>query len=131
MAAGLLFAALVAAGIRPSLLRLLLPPHHPPPQPAPGAALDRWPLRWKSEYVTPELQRFLEEVRAQTRRGERVGLLLAPPYDGFGYTHWRASYALSGRTVLVPNDVIQWAEPPDVIVKWDAEHGGTIERLHP
>jgi hypothetical protein len=128
VAACLLFAALVAAGVRPSLLRLLLPPHRPPAQPAAGGALDRWPLRWKQEYVTPDVQRFLDEARAQTRPGERIGLQLGPPYDGFGYAHWRASYALSGRYVLVPNNLIRWETPPDALVRWDAAHGGSVVR---
>jgi hypothetical protein len=130
VAAGLLFAALVVSGIRPALVRLLLPPFRPPARPAPGAALDRQPLRWSAPFVPAELQRFLEdEVRASTRPGERVGLQLAPPYNGFGYTHWRASYALSGRVVLIPNELVEWEVPPDVIVKWDPQRLGTIERI--
>lgn len=130
IAAGLLFAALVAAGIRPSLLRLLVPPFRPPALPAPGAALDRKPLRWSAQYVPRELQRFLDDdVRANTRPGDRIGLQLAPPYHGFGYTHWRASYALSGRVVLIANEKGEWETPPDVLVKWDPVQLGTIERV--
>jgi hypothetical protein len=118
VAAGLLFAALVAAGIRPGVLRLLLPPHRPPDRPAPAGALDRWPLRFSNDPTPPELQRFLEDARANTRPGERVGVLLAPPFNGAGYSHWRASYALSGRQVLFPPEVMPW-DDPDVVVLWN------------
>jgi hypothetical protein len=127
-AACLLFAALVAAGIRPPLLRLLLPPHRPPEQPAPDRALDRWPLRWKREFVPPDLQRFFDDARAQTRPGERLGLQFVPPYEGFGYAHWRASYALTGRYVLIPNDVVPWTEPPDAVLMWNGTHGAVVRR---
>ena len=128
LAAGLLFAALVAAGIRPALLRLLVPPFRPAAQPAPGRAMDRWPLRWKAEYVPADLQRFLDDARAQTRPGETIGLKLAPPYEGFGYTHWRAAYSLTGRYVLIPDEVVKWKTPPDVLVTWDPARGGSVVR---
>ena len=124
--AGLLFAALVAAGIRPSLLRLLLPPFHPPPQPAPVRALDRWPLRWKQQYVPTEMQRFFDEARAQTKPGERIGLQFVEPYEGFGYTHWRASYALTGRYVLIPQELVPWQNPPEVVLMWNGTHGSVV-----
>ena len=127
VAAGLLFAALVAAGIRPSLLRLLLPPHRPPAQPAPPVALDRWPLRWKQPYVAEDMERFLEQARAQTRPGERLGLQFEPPYHGFGYAHWRASYALTGRYVLIPDSVVKWKKQPDAVLMWNGVHG-SVER---
>jgi hypothetical protein len=126
VAAGLLFAALVAAGIRPALLRLLLPPFRPAPQPAPARALDRWPLRWKEEFVPPQMQRFFDEARAQTKPGERIRLQFVAPYEGFGYTHWRASYALTGRYVLIPHELMPRQEPPDVVLMWNGVHGSVV-----
>lgn len=122
VAAGLLFAALLAGGIRPSLLRLLLPPHRPPEAPAPPGAVDRRPLRFANDPTPPEIARFFEDVRAQTRPGEKIGLLMAPPNESFGYTYWRASYALSGRPVLLPI-TLAYPTDADVIALWEAGWG--------
>jgi hypothetical protein len=115
VAAGLILLALFAGGVRVSILRLLLPPHHPPDAPAPPGAIDRKPLRFAKDPVSDDVLRFLERVRADTKPGERIALMMAPPHGGWTYTHWRASYVLSGRPVLPP---IPWDSPPDVVALW-------------
>lgn len=120
VAAGLLLAALFAAGVRVSILRLLLPPHRPPDAAAPPGAIDRRPLRFANDPVSEDVLRFLERVRADTKPGERIALMMAAPHGGWTYTHWRASYVLSGRHVLPP---VQWETPPDVIALWRTGFG--------
>lgn len=120
IAAGLLFAALLAAGARPSILRLLLPPHRPPAAPAPERALHRWPLRYTNDPSSPEVVRFFTWVRANTVPGERIALVLAPPFDGPGYAYWRASYELTGRVVLPA--VFDLADA-DTIAVWKTFYG--------
>jgi hypothetical protein len=115
VAAGLLLAALFAGGVRVSVLRLLLPPHRPPDVPAPPGAIDRKPLRFANDPVSEDVQQFLGRVRADTKPGERIALLMEAPHGGWTYTHWRASYVLSGRHVLPP---VQWETPPDVVALW-------------
>lgn len=116
--AALLFAALLAAGARLPILRLLLPPHRPSDAPAPYGALDRWPLRWMRDPTPPELLAFFQKVRARTGPGERIALVLAPPYDGMGYMYWRASYELTGRPILLPVTVVP-PDDADAIAVWD------------
>lgn len=120
IAAGLLFAALVAAGARPSILRLLLPPHRPPDAPAPERALHRWPLRYTNDPSSPEVIRFFEWVRANTASGERIAIVLPPPFDGPGYAYWRASYELTGRLLLPPATELDDA---DAIAVWKTLYG--------
>ena len=115
VAAGLLLAALFAAGLRVPVLRLLLPPHRPPDVPAPPGAIDRKPLRFANDPVSEDVLQFLGRVRADTKPGERIALMMAAPHGGWTYTHWRASYVLSGRHVLPP---VQWEMPPDVVGLW-------------
>ena len=115
VAAGLLLAAIFAGGVRVSVLRLLLPPHRPPETPAPPGAIDRKPLRFANDPVGEDVLQFLRRVRADTRPGERIALYMAPPHGGWTYTHWRASYVLSGRHVLPP---VPWSTPPEVIGLW-------------
>lgn len=120
VAAALLFAALLATGARLPILRLLLPPHHPADAPAPPGALHRWPLRWMNDPTPPELVRFFAGIRAQTRPGERIALIMGPPYDNMGYTYWRASYELTGRPLLTP---IAAPDEADAIAVWDKMYG--------
>lgn len=122
IAAGLLFAALLAAGFRVSIVRLLLPPHRPPSVPGPVDGVDRKPLRFRNDPVPAEVLQFFETVRAQTKRGERVGILMAAPYSGFSYAYWRGSYVLAGRTVLVPMDMVA-PEDADVVALWKSGWG--------
>ena len=138
--AGLLFAALVAAGVRGSILRLLVPPFRPPDVPGPVDGVDRRPLRFRNDPTPPELQRFLEQVRARTRAGEQIALVFGPGHDGFSYSFWRANYVLSGRRVMLPvaffapvgADVIAiWNAPfgdPDYEVVWIEGHGALARR---
>ena len=118
VAAGLLLAAILAGGIRVSILGLLLPPHRPPDTPAPPGAIDRKPLRFANDPVPDDVLRFLERVREDTKERERIALLMAPPHQGWSYTHWRASYVLSGRRVLTPMTIEPPETPPDVIALW-------------
>lgn len=120
VAAGLLLAAIFAGGVRLSILRLLLPPHRPPDAPAPSGAIDRKPLRFANDPVPDDVLQFLGRVRADTRPGERIALAMAPPHGGWTYTHWRASYVLSGRHVLPP---VPWDAPPDVVALWQTGWG--------
>ena len=122
VAAGLLFTALFAGGIRLSLLRLLLPPHRPPDAPAPMGAVDRKPLRLTNDPLPADVAAFLERVRASTKPGERVALVMAWPHDGWSYTHWRGSYALSGRVVNAPPTPVD-EMPPDVVAAWRTGFG--------
>jgi hypothetical protein len=115
VAAGLLLAAIFAGGVRVPVLRLLLPPHRPPDTPAPPGAIDRKPLRFANDPVEPDVLQFLDRVRADTKPGERIALMMAPPHGGWTYTHWRASYVLSGRHVMPP---VQWETMPDVVALW-------------
>lgn len=123
VAAGLILAALFAGGVRLSVLRLLLPPHRPPDVPAPPGAVDRRPLRFANDPLPADVLEFIERVRAQTREGERIALLMANPHDGWSYTHWRASYLLSGRTVITPMNLVEPKMPPDVVGLWGVGWG--------
>ena len=119
VAALLLFILLFAGGFRPMFVRLPFS-RAMLQEPGPESGLDRAPLRAKQDPTSPELRAFFERVRAQTKRGDTISVVFAPPHDGWGYSYWRAHYALSGRRVLHPGDV-----SGDVIAYWPA---GTIER---
>lgn len=123
IAAGLLFAVLLAGGIRPSILRLLASPHRPPDVPAPPGAIDRKPLRFANDPVEPDVLRFFERLRSETRPGEHVALMLAPPYDGWSYAHWRGAYVLAGRHVIPPLALVAPKRPPDVVAVWKTGWG--------
>jgi hypothetical protein len=117
-AAGLLLAAILAGGIRVSILGLLLPPHRPPDTEAPPGAIDRKPLRLANDPVADDVLRFLERVREDTKEGERIVLLMAHPHGAWSYTYWRASYVLSGRRVLTPLPTVPPEATPDVVALW-------------
>lgn len=117
VAAGLILAALFVGGIRLSILRLLLPPHRPPDVPAPIGAIDRKPLRFTNDPLPPDVLQFLEHVRADTKERERIALKMAWPHDGWSYTHWRASYILSGRFVVAPTLPVE-ETAPGVVALW-------------
>lgn len=123
VAAGLLFAAILAGGMRASMFRLLLPPHRPPDVPGPIGGVDRAPLRLRNDPTPPELLQFFAELRAQTRPGERIGIMFGAHHAGFSYTYWRARYFLTGRTVLLPMDIIAPETAPDVVAIWDTGWG--------
>ena len=115
VAAGLLLLALFAGGVRLSILRLLLPPHRPVNDPTKIYGVDRRPLRFSDDPVPADVLQFLGRVRAETKPGERVALLMASPHDGWSYTHWRASYVLSGRHVITPMNLVEPEVPPDAV----------------
>jgi hypothetical protein len=119
IAALALFILLFAGGFRPMLLRLPFS-RASMHQPGPETGLDRRPLREKEDPTSPEMRAFLDRVRTETRRGESIAVVFAPPHDGWSYNYWRAHYALSGRRVLLPGET-----NADVIAYWPA---GTIER---
>jgi hypothetical protein len=119
VAATILFILLFIGGFRPMFLRLLIS-RRSLMRPGPANGLDRRPLREWSDPTPPELQAFLQTVRAETRRGETIALVFGPPYDGFGFTYWRANYELSGRSVQLPGVV-----DGDVVAYWPE---GKIER---
>lgn len=122
IAAALLFAALLAAGARLPILRLLLPPHRPPDVATHPSALQRQPLRFTNDPTPQEMQRFFEGVRANTKPGERIVLIMPVPFEGMGYAHWRASYTLSGRHVSLP-DPEQGPKDADVLAVWATYFG--------
>jgi hypothetical protein len=122
VAAALLFAALLVSGIRVSVLRLLLPPFRPPDVPGPVGGVDRKPLRFRSDPIPPDVLQFLEVARSRTKPGERVAPLMAWPHNGLGYSFWRVSYALTGRPVQFPMDVVP-PDDPDVIILWQSGYG--------
>lgn len=122
VAAGALFLALLAGGIRGNVLRLLLRPHRPPDVAGPIDGVDRKPLRFRNDPSDQELVRFLEVVRAHTKRGDRIGLLMSGRHGSFSYMFWRANYELAGRIVLPPMDVLP-PDDADVVALWDAGWG--------
>lgn len=120
---GLLFAAILAGGARPSILRLLLPPHRPADVAGNAAGVDRAPLRLKNDPTPADLQQFLTTVREQTREGETIALVAGWPHTGFSYVYWRARYAWTGRTLILPMDIVAPEVPPDVVAIWDTGWG--------
>jgi hypothetical protein len=95
----------------------------------------------------PQFPRFLEEVRARTKPGDSIALIVpARRWEGgYSYAYYRASYFLAGREVLpvvneqdepVPQNVhgaryiaaigVRLRIPADVI--WQGE-GGALLRL--
>lgn len=123
VAAGLILAALFAGGVRLSILRLLLPPHRPSADATPTYGVDRRPLRFSEDPVPADVLQFIGRVRADTKPGERIALLMASPHDGWSYTHWRASYLLSGRMVITPMNLVAPETPPDVVGLWGVGWG--------
>ena len=90
------FAAIVLSRIDPLLLRF---PFYDRASLAP--LFERYADRQWLQYA-----QFLRGVRAHTRAGERVAVLV-PTLDwdnGYSYAYYRASYFLSGREVLPLND---------------------------
>ncbi len=87
-AALIVFVAAVAACVNPALLRF----------PWTDLALQHrmWTLVPEAEW-RPDYAQFLEDVRARTRPGDSILIVLSHGYS-FGY--YRASYSLAGRDVL-------------------------------
>jgi hypothetical protein len=140
IAAGVLFVALLAGGIRIPILRLLLPPHRPPDEAGPLGGVDRKPLRLKNDPTDPAVLQFFENIRSRTEPGDEIGLLMAWPHEGWSYTYWRGSYALAGRRVLPPlNDyestdagtVATWQKgfgDERYAIVWRDENGALLRR---
>jgi hypothetical protein len=84
--------AIVALRIEPQLLRLPF--------------LDRTALKRGLEQYADgnwqQLPRFLEGVRAHTRNGDSIAVLVPVEKwdDGYSYVYYRSSYFLAGREVL-------------------------------
>ena len=94
----------------------------------------------------PDYPRFLEEVRAHTRRGQSIALLVPTMQwqRGYFYAYYRASYFLAGREVLplvlendrpVPENLHRaqylaiWSRPAPAGARVVfAEYGGTLVR---
>ncbi len=92
IAAFLCLLAIVALRVEPQLLRLPFMNRQPI-----SAALTRVPDR-----AWPEFPRFLEAVRAQTRPGDSIAVIVPGMKwdEGYSYAYYRASYFLAGRDVL-------------------------------
>lgn len=84
--------AIVALRIEPQFLRLPFIDRKPI-----SAALTRHP-DWRSQ----QFPRFLEEVRARTRKGDVIAVVVPTMKwdEGYSYAYYRASYFLAGRQVL-------------------------------
>lgn len=59
-------------------------------------------------------------VRLQIPRGATVGVVFAPPHDGFSYSYWRANYVLAGRTVLLPPQATD-VTSADYVAVWQSD----------
>src|SRR3954454_15920166 len=59
-----------------------------------------------ADRLWPEYPRFLEGVRAHTRRGDTIAVVVPTLNwdDGYSYAYYRASYFLTGREVLPLSD---------------------------
>jgi hypothetical protein len=86
------FVALALLAIDPNLFRIALANRA-----AMHAAMTRYPDRGWEAYPA-----FLDQVRARTKPGESIALVVpAMQWDGgYSYAYYRASYFLAGREVL-------------------------------
>ena len=96
------FVALAIFSIHPSLFRFALADRA-----AMHQAMTRYPDRRWEAYPA-----FLEQVRARTKPGESIAIVVPGMRwdDGYSYAYYRASYFLAGREVLPlvnPADVAQ------------------------
>ncbi|HEX7190161.1 MAG TPA: hypothetical protein VF381_01210, partial [Thermoanaerobaculia bacterium] len=82
---------LAALSIAPDLFRFVL--HYQTMQPLMNVFPDRGWIGYT---------RFLESVRARTKRGDTIALVVPNTgwERGYGYAYYRASYFLAGREVL-------------------------------
>jgi hypothetical protein len=131
------FVVIALLAIDPSLFRIALANRA-----AMHAAMTHYPDRGWDAYPA-----FLEQVRARTKPGESVALVIpAMRWDGgYSYAYYRASYFLAGREVLplvdrddVPQPgnfarakyVAAWrrdVQPPMRVV-WSGDGGTLLER---
>src|ERR1043166_3908692 len=86
------FVALAIFSIHPSLFRFALADRA-----AMHQAMTRYPDRRWEAYPA-----FLEQVRARTKPGESIAIVVPGMRwdDGYSYAYYRASYFLAGREVL-------------------------------
>ena len=111
------FAAIVLSRIDPVLLRVLFYDRA-----ALAPLFERYADRQGLQYA-----QFLRGVRAHTRAGERVAVLV-PTLDwdnGYSYAYYRASYFLTGREVLPLADERHRVHPEnlqraDLVAAWRA-----------
>ena len=87
------FAALVIAAVDPALIAVAF---------TPPRALEAEFVRAADREWFPYYPRFIEAVRASTPPGSTIVILVPTMHwdDGYAYAYYRASYLLSGRTVL-------------------------------
>ncbi|HEY2325831.1 MAG TPA: hypothetical protein VGJ82_23445 [Thermoanaerobaculia bacterium] len=88
----ILFVALAILAFDPSLFRFVLANRA-----AMHAGMTRYPDRGWEGYPA-----FLEEVRAHTKAGDSIALVVPSMHwdNGYSYAYYRASYFLAGREVL-------------------------------
>jgi hypothetical protein len=115
------------------------------------AFVDRRPIsdyfRRRPDRLWPQFPRFLEGVRANTRDGDAVAIIVPTlEWDsGYSYAYYRASYLLAGREVLPIADsnggrhpgnlrraryLAVWGRPaaPGATVVWRGEGGVLLRR---
>lgn len=80
----------------------------------------------------PDYPRFLEQVRARTKPGDTIAIVVPPVRwdDGYSYAYYRASYFLAGREVLPvvsPLDTVvgENLERAQYVALWRRLPGGT------
>jgi hypothetical protein len=119
-------AAIVLSCIDVNLLRVLLYDRA-----ALAPRFERYADRQWLQYA-----QFLRGVRAHTRAGERVAVIV-PTLDwdnGYSYAYYRASYFLAGREVVPLADEMKRVHPEnlqraDVVAAWRAPLPTTHRRL--
>lgn len=112
-----------------------------------GIILSRWPeTQMPGDWL--HFPRFLQEVRARTKEGDKIAVIIPAMKwdDGYSYAYYRSSYFLTGREVLPlldPEDrphmenfynaryVIVWHRPTHPRmgrVVWEGEGGALVQR---
>jgi len=134
--------AIVALRIEPQLLQMPFVSHR-----ILSVILYRWPeTQMPGDWL--RFPRFLQEVRARTKEGDKIAVIIPTMKwdDGYSYAYYRSSYYLTGRDVLpllTPDNqshmenfyaaqyVIVWHRPvhPRMgSVVWEGEGGALVKR---
>jgi hypothetical protein len=134
--------AIVALRIEPQLLQMPFVSRR-----ILSVVLYRWPeTQMPGDWL--RFPRFLEEVRARTKEGDKIAVIIPTMKwdDGYSYAYYRASYYLAGRDVLpllnpenqslmdnfyAAQYVIVWHRPvhPRMgTVVWEGEGGALVKR---
>jgi hypothetical protein len=134
--------AIVALRIEPQLLQMPFVNHR-----ILSIILTRWPeTQMPGDWL--RFPRFLEEVRARTKDGDKIAVIIPAMKwdDGYSYAYYRSSYFLAGREVLPLLDadgrshmenfygaqyVIVWHRPVHPRmgkVVWEGEGGALVKR---